>query len=164
MGTRAVVVGAAVAAAAAAIMTQAANLLIKPWEGLALKPYYDVGHVKTVCYGATASEQVNLNRTYTKDECGRILVAGLPKYYYGMISCIKSNKPIPISMQIAFTSTTFNIGIKGFCGSSMARLASAGDYKGACGALHMWNRAGGKVWPGLDNRRRAEYKLCMRDL
>lgn len=32
---------------------------------------------------------------------------------------------------------------------------------GACEEIRRWNRAGGKVLPGLVNRREAEYKTCM---
>lgn len=151
--------------AVAGILLQAAQF-IAPWEGFYPKPYYDVVHVKTVCYGATAAEHVDLNRTYTKAECEKMLADGLPKYYYGWIACVKppNGKPLPENMQIAFTSTVYNIGISGFCGSTMAKRVNAGDYKGACHALRMWDKAGGKVWDGLDNRRKAEEALCLKGL
>jgi len=44
----------------------------------------------------------------------------------------------------------------------MARKANAGDLRGACDALLLWNKAGGQVVRGLDRRRQAERALCLR--
>ena len=43
----------------------------------------------------------------------------------------------------------------------MSRRAMAGDLPGACDALLMWNKAGGKVVKGLTKRREAERALCL---
>lgn len=42
-----------------------------------------------------------------------------------------------------YVSMAYNIGAAGFCGSSIAARANAGDYVGACNAILLWKRAGG---------------------
>jgi len=42
----------------------------------------------------------------------------------------------------------------------MARHLNAGNIPSACNALLMWNKAGGRVVKGLDNRRKQERALC----
>lgn len=148
--------------AASGVVFTAAAALITPWEGIRTTPYYDVVGVKTVCVGATAAEDVDLNRTYTVAECKEMLVKSLPKYDDGIRRCIK--RDMPDSVRVAFISATYNIGIGGFCGSSMARHANAGNWKAACHALRNWNRGGGRVIKGLDNRRKAEEAYCLKGL
>ena len=60
----------------------------------------------------------------------------------------------------AYASLTYNIGGKAFCSSTLVRKLNAGDYAGACAEIPRWNRAGGKVIPGLDNRRAHERAVC----
>jgi len=151
----------AVGATSAAVMA-AAIALIQPWEGLFTKPYFDIVGVKTVCYGETAADGVDLNREYTKQECADMLRASLVKYDNGLKSCL--TRDITDGMHVAFLSATYNIGVAGFCGSSMARLSNAGDFKGACDALLKWNKAGGEEIKGLTNRRNAERRVCLKGI
>jgi lysozyme len=66
--------------------------------------------------------------------------------------------------RVAFVDVAFNIGVSAFCSSSMARKANAGDMVGACDALLLWNRAGGREVAGLTRRRERERELCRRGL
>lgn len=140
----------------------AAVALIQPWEGLYTKPYYDIVGVKTVCFGETAADGVDLNRSYTPAECRALLVKSLPKYDNGIKACV--HRPMPDSVHVAFISTAYNIGVRGFCNSTMAKRANAGDFRGACDALMHWDRAGGRVIKGLHNRRVAERSTCLKDV
>lgn len=146
----------AVGATSAALLA-AAVALITPWEGIFTNPYRDIVGVMTVCIGETDPKLVR--RSYTVQECKDMLSRSLVKYDEGMKACLL--RPIPDSMHVAFLSATYNIGVTGFCKSSMARYANAGQFKAACDALLMWNRAGGRVVKGLTNRRRAERKVCL---
>lgn len=145
--------GAAVLALSAA--------LISPWEGFYPKTYNDIVGVPTVCFGETEKEAVALGRVrpYTRKECEDMLAGSLRKYYDGMMACV--SKPMTQNMTVAFLSTTYNIGVGGFCKSSMARLVNAGKPREACDALMSWNRAGGRVVRGLTNRRAAERAKCL---
>jgi len=57
----------------------------------------------------------------------------------------------------------FNIGERAFRKSSVARLHNKGSYSEAGQAFALWNKAGGKVLPGLVRRRAAEAALYLRN-
>ncbi|WP_416365688.1 lysozyme [Sphingomonas aerolata] len=64
----------------------------------------------------------------------------------------------------AAISLAYNIGTGGYCGSTVDRRFDAGQWRAACDAFLLWNKAGGRVVNGLDRRRRAERDLCLKDL
>jgi lysozyme len=133
--------------------------LIKPWEGRELTPYYDIVGVLTWCDGETKGTP---KARYTDAECDSILAQSVQQYEAQIRPCLPADLPDP--MRGAFISTAYNIGSGAFCGSSMSRLAKAGDLRGACNALLAWNKAGGRVVKGLVNRRAAERALCLKGL
>jgi lysozyme len=59
----------------------------------------------------------------------------------------------------AMVSLAFNVGIGAFLRSSVLRLHLAGDHRRAAEAFGLWNKAGGKILPGLVRRRTAEANL-----
>lgn len=138
----------------------AAAAFVTPWEGIYTRPYNDIVGVRTVCIGETENIQ---ERKYSVDECKALLAQKLPRYYGEIAQCwgqdVENN--LTDNMRIAFVSGAYNFGSGAFCKSSMVRLLKAGDRRGACHALRLYNRAGGRVVKGLDNRRRAEEKLCL---
>jgi lysozyme len=152
-----------IAGSVGAILSAAA-MFISPWEGYFGHTYKDIVGVDTVCYGETDKPAVEegKRREFTKEECRQMLAKSLVKYDTGMKACLK--KPITDNMHVAFLSATYNIGIAGFCKSSMARLVNDGKPRQACDALLAWNKAGGKVVKGLDNRRKAERSLCLQGI
>lgn len=151
---------------ATAAVLVAAAVSVAGYEGLRTSPYLDVVGVRTVCFGETAADHVNTNRDYTPAECRKMLNASLKKYDAKMVKCLYHT--IPPSMQIAFISATYNIGVYAFCHSSMARRVNAGDLRGACNALLMWDKGvvhgRRRVVKGLKRRRESERKICLRDL
>lgn len=46
-------------------------------------------------------------------------------------------------------------------GSSVIKAHNRGDHQAAARAFSLWNKAGGKVWPGLTRRRAAEAALYL---
>lgn len=140
----------------------AAISLITFWEGISTKPYYDSVGVLTVCIGETAADGVNFKKNYTVQDCKDMLAKALVKYDEGLRACL--TKPITDNMHIAFLSATYNIGIEGFCHSSMARNVNAGRPQAACHSLRLWNKGGGRVIKGLDRRRAAEEAFCLKGL
>lgn len=132
------------------------------WEGLRLNAYRDVVGIPTVCFGETRN--VHMGDSYTREECEAMLGDGLKEFEAGMRACLRDPDKLPDGAYVAFLSASYNIGTKAFCGSSMARLANAGEIKAACDALLRWNRAGGREIAGLTNRRKAERELCLRGL
>lgn len=128
------------------------------WEGLRLTSYPDVVGVWTACYGET--KDIRPGQRFSKAECDETLIESLKTHENGMLRCL--TRPLPQDVQAAFLSLTYNIGVGAFCRSTAARLANAGDLKGACEAIKRFNKAGGVVWRGLTNRRAAEHKLCLK--
>jgi lysozyme len=61
----------------------------------------------------------------------------------------------------AIVSFTFNVGEGNLRRSTLLRKLNAGDIVGACNELPRWNKAGGRVLPGLVKRRAEERALCL---
>lgn len=61
----------------------------------------------------------------------------------------------------ACVSLTYNIGPEAFRKSTLVKLLNQGKYNQAAAQFARWNKAGGKVWPGLVRRRAAEAALFL---
>lgn len=142
------------AAAAAALLA-----FTPAQEGRVLKTYRDIGGVLTYCDGATENAQAG--RTYTPAECDSQLDRDLERHAAGIAKCVPMDR-LTDDQKVAFVDAAFNIGVPAFCGSSMARRANSGDMVGACDALLLWNRAGGREVAGLTKRRQRERELCLK--
>lgn len=134
--------------------------MVGAWEGLRLNAYSDVVGVPTICYGETKG--VRLGQHKTKPECDALFVQSLIGYEDGIIKCTK--RKIPDNARLAFISLAYNIGVGGFCHSSVAAKFNAGNLKGACDAMLLYDRAGGVPWIGLTRRRHAERDICLKDV
>jgi lysozyme len=159
---RAATTGAVTGAAATAGVLTAAALFVGPWEGERTEAYLDriaSPPVWTVCYGETRG--VRPGDRYTPEQCRAMLMAALADYQREINRCIPSLPQQPEGVQIALISWTYNVGPGAACSSTLARLANAGDWRGACDQLLRWNRAGGREVRGLTNRRAAEHRLCV---
>jgi lysozyme len=128
---------------------------------------FDPRGVNTVCYGHI--ENVHIGDTYTKIQCQKMLADDLPRYEKMVENCI--NVPMPGYRHAAILSFTYNIGggvpakngrpaHGGLCGSSVARYINAGQPEKGCDALLLYDKAAGRVLPGLVSRRKAERKMC----
>lgn len=156
MTRRAGLAGIIGAAAAAALL-----VLTPTFEGTKLTTYRDMGGVLTYCTGAT--ENAMWGKTYTPDQCRAQLDRDLERHAAGIARCVPMDR-LTNGQKVAFVDAAYNIGVAAFCGSSMARRANVGDMAGACDALLMWNKVGGKEVPGLTRRRQAERELCLKGL
>lgn len=132
------------------------------FEGLRLNAYRDVVGVPTVCYGETRG--IRMGMKFTKPECDEMLLKGLDEFAEGVEKCVPSAKTMPEKRYIAHVSLAYNIGVGGYCKSSIARLQNAGQTRAACDFFMKYNRAGGIVFPGLTRRREAERKMCLEGL
>jgi len=144
----------------AAVLALAVPLGVK-WEGLRTSPYRDVVGVWTVCVGETNVAM----RSYTQAECLAMHEAHLADYYAALLDCMPKLSMAPASVQAAFTDLAYNVGPQTVCRSkNTGGLLRAGLWRKACDALPSWNRAGGKVWQGLTNRREEARTLCLSGL
>lgn len=137
----------------------AALAMIGGYEGLRLYSYQDVIGVWTACYGETKG--IRSGMKFTKAECDDMFAKRLVEFETGMRACLKQPDAVPIKPYIAFLSLSYNIGIGGFCKSSVAAYANAGDYRAACNRIPAFNKAGGRVIRGLVVRRTDEQKYCL---
>ena len=145
-------VGGALASAALLISLP----FIAQWEGKRNDPYRDIVGVQTVCYGETNVPM----RRYTDAECTEMLSRSVAGYRDQVLRCTPVLAGHPVQLAAA-TSLAYNIGPAAYCRSTVDRRFDAGDFPGACEAFKRWNMAGGRVVPGLVNRRNQEYELCM---
>ena len=99
-----------------------------------------------------------MNSSMTRSEALTRLSESANEHAKGMVQCIKV--PITQGEYDAYTSFTYNIGVRAFCSSTLVKKLNAKDYDGACKELLKWNKAGGKVLPGLVKRRQQEYEEC----
>jgi lysozyme len=149
---------------AAIVGTVAAAVLLAftpAQEGRVLKTYRDIGGVLTYCDGAT--EHAQAGKTYTPAECDAQLDRDLQRHAAGIQPCLPWDR-LTDGQKVAFVDAAYNIGVPAFCGSSMARRAKAGDMAGACDALLLWDRVGGKEVLGLARRRQRERDICTKGL
>ena len=142
--------------AGSSIALTTAVAFIGSWEGLRTEAYRDVVGVWTVCYGETKG--VRPGDRYSKAQCDAMLAREIVAYEAALDRCLKT--PVPGAMKMALVSWTYNVGAGAACRSTLVRKANAGDLAGACDQLPRWNKAGGRVWGGLVNRRGAERAMC----
>jgi lysozyme len=100
---------------------------------------------------------------YTDAECEDMLAEGANDFASGVLKATPRLKDHPYQLAAA-SSLAYNIGLRNYASSTADKRFDAGDFKGGCAALTRWNRAGGKVVKGLQNRRQAEYRICMTGL
>jgi lysozyme len=130
---------------------------VGPWEGSEPVGYRDIVGVATACTGHTGPGVV-VGKRYTPEQCRAWFESDLGVAATGVDACIAP--PMKSYQWAAFTSLAFNIGVARFCRSTIARLANAGDWQGACKAIGLYVYAGGRKVQGLINRRGAEIALC----
>lgn len=143
--------------AATALVASASVLVgVAMHEGYSGTTYKDIGGVNTIGFGETKGVKEN-----QKTDPVRALVQlekSLDEHAKGMINCI--HVPISQGEYDAYLDFTYNVGVTNFCTSTLNRKLNQRDYDGACKELLKWNKAGGKVLPGLVKRRQEEYEKC----
>jgi lysozyme len=99
------------------------------------------------------------NRTWSRDEVDSILAKDVAKFERGVIRFI----PIKLSQNEfdALVSFSFNLGLGTLQRSTLRQALLRGDKNAAMQSLRKYNKAGGKVLRGLDNRRKDEEALFM---
>jgi lysozyme len=129
-------------------------------EGFRSRAYDDGVGVQTIGFGTTAG--VKKGDTITVERALIRLGQDVGRFEQEMRRCI-GDVPLYQHEWDAYVSLAYNIGYGGFCCSTIVKRLKQNppDYNEACQAILLWNKAGGKVWPGLVKRRQAEYRQCM---
>lgn len=130
--------------------------LIMRNEGCKLKAYLCPAGIWTIGYGCTGPDII-AGLVITQAQAERMLLdrlAGFCSAVTGMVKVKLSENQFS-----ALVSLAFNIGSGALSKSTLIRKLNAGDYDGAAAEFDKWNKAGGKVLPGLVIRRAAERHL-----
>jgi len=134
---------------------------IEQFEGLSLKAYDDGTGVITIGYGHTSAAglpRVYKGQTITKEQADAILASDLGKVEAQINKLVRV--PLNQNQYDALVSFHFNTGALGR--STALKRLNQGDYNGCADALLSYNRAGGRVLPGLTRRRQAERALFLK--
>ena len=149
-------------------ISPAGRQLIERNEGLRLTAYPDPatgGDPWTIGYGDTGPDVVS-GLTITKAEAERRLIVRLDREFGAAVNKAMGNVPTTQGQFDAMVSLAYNIGVgkpggRGFINSSICRHHAAGEYAQAADAFLLYNRAGGRVLPGLTRRRQEERALYL---
>lgn len=131
--------------------------LIKSFEGLRLLAYRDAVGVWTIGYGATRG--VKAGMSITQEQAERMLLNDVQRFEPEVERLVKV--PLTGNQWDALVSFTYNLGAANLEQSTLLRLLNHGDYAGTAEQFPRWNKAGGKVLPGLVRRREAERALFL---
>jgi lysozyme len=126
--------------------------LIKRFEGLSLKAYLCPARVWTIGYGTTRG--VRPGQVISEAEAEAMLRADVARFAQGVSERIQV--PVTQGMFDALVSFAYNVGLAAFGKSTLLRLLNESRYDLAAQQFARWNKAGGRVLPGLTKRRAAE--------
>lgn len=141
--------------AAALVLSAGGAAAIVHDEGNRAKVYLDPIGIPTVCAGHTATvKRADLGKTFTEAQCADLLKADTKVAQAAVGRLVKV--PISQGQYDALVSFTFNVGSGALQGSTLLRKLNAGDCRGAAKEFLKWDKAGGKVLPGLQTRRLRE--------
>lgn len=163
----------AISAAIAAALTFSTALAVK-WEvgaaDVPLRAYKPIPTDPwTICLGHTRG--VYEGMTATREQCDAWLMEDQLEANDAIDRCI--HWPLTSNVRGALIDATLNIGPKVVCGSTLQRLANAGDIRGACreltharnarGEARGWAYSAGQWMRGLFARRVDEAAICWPD-
>ena len=130
-------------------------------EGVRRKPYQCPAGLWTVGVGHLIGDGKSLpdswNRTFSLEEVYELLAKDVAKFERGV------SKLIPVQLSQSefdcLVSFSFNLGLGTLQRSTVRQALIRGDKIAAMESLRKYNKAGGKVLKGLDNRRKDEEAL-----
>lgn len=138
-------------------MYEKAIELIKKYEGFSARPYKCPAGVLTIGYGRTIDV-----RPYeiTTEEAETVWLSKYVKTIADQILALV-NVDLSNNQICALIDFVYNLGIGNFKSSTLLRKINQGDFSAAANELLRWNKAGGIVLKGLENRRIAERMLFL---
>jgi lysozyme len=143
-------------------MNDAGVALVKAFEGCKLTAYACPANVPTIGYGHTGPDVARTEigvKTITQEDADILLAEDLAIVEMRVRRLLLLE---PTSNQLAaLVSFAYNCGTHNLRESTLLRLFNTGDIQGAADQFPRWNKAGGKVIPGLIARRDAERRLFL---
>lgn len=142
--------------------------LIKPFEGYhrrlpdgRCKAYPDPGtggKPWTIGWGTTGPD-VQVGSVWTKEQAEAALDRELVGKTMGVLKLSPSLAKASDRRLAAIISFAYNCGLGNYRISTLKRRIDAGDWNGAAEEIVKWNKAAGRVLPGLTRRRVAEAAM-----
>ena len=146
----------------------AKETLVKPFEGCAkvlpdkmVKAYPDPGtkgHPWTIGYGSTGPN-VNQDTVWTMEQCEQELDHHLTYFTTNVLKMSPSLLKATPNQLAAVISWAYNCGLGNYRISTFKKRIDAGNWVGAREECVKWNKAAGRVLPGLTRRRLAEASM-----
>jgi lysozyme len=159
-------------------LSKAGAVMMHKYEGYRNRPYLCPAHIWTIGYGHVLyQEQIRLpmarvdkpvpmirkemplrledNRVWAKQETDDLFDADIASFERGVLRLV----PGVVGHQGRFdalVSFAYNVGLGNLQRSTVRIKANRGEWEEAADALLLWNKAGGKVFAGLDRRRKEE--------
>lgn len=131
---------------------------LKGFEGFRAAAYVPVKDDKlTIGYGFTAG--VKAGDTMTRAEADARFIEELAKYEYAVERA--THERCTQSQFDALVSLAYNIGIGALQKSTVLKAHNREDFAAAARAFALYNKSGGKVYPGLVKRRAAEAAMYL---
>ena len=129
--------------------------------------------IPTVCNGLTrhvTDTPIIVGERWTTEKCEREEARALEIHVQRpLLRCFK--RIPPQSVFDAASSHGWNFGVRKTCGSLAMQAWNRGDWALGCQRIYrsdagkpVWSYSGGRFYRGLQNRRQAEYRMCMRDV
>jgi lysozyme len=144
----------AVGAAVLSISVTGLAFLLRA-EGQVDRVYLDPVGIPTVCAGHTSSvSKTAVGTPFSATTCAELLRAdtAVAQSAVRRLVVVKLTQ----SQYDSLVSFVFNVGGGAFSRSTMLKKINSGDCHGAANEFKRYNRAGGKVLPGLTVRRSQE--------
>jgi lysozyme len=134
--------------------------LLKRFEGLRLRAYRCPAGVWTIGYGHTGAEVME-GLSIGQEQAEALLRADLRVFEAGLSRALGGAVTTPNQFS-ALVCLAYNIGLGACRASSVLRYHRNGKPHAAAQSFLLWNKAGGRVLPGLTRRRREEAELYAR--
>lgn len=133
--------------------------LIAEFEGFSSTPYRDPVGVWTIGYGSTKDVGPD-TPPITRAAARARMMREVDERYAAAIRALEL--PFNQNQFDALTSFVYNVGPGGVAPTTtVGKRLRARDWRGAADALLAWEKAGGRVLPGLTRRRQAERALFL---
>jgi GH24 family phage-related lysozyme (muramidase) len=147
--------------------SSACSALVQQFEGCAKKrpdgsfeAYPDPGSGGdpwTIGWGSTGAD-IKRGTVWSKQQCDDRFAQHLGQFAQGVAKAV-GDSPTSQQQFDAMVSFAYNVGLGNLQSSTLLKKHKAGDHAGAAAEFAKWNKAAGKVLPGLTRRRQAESQL-----
>lgn len=143
------------------MIPQAAIDIVEKFEGLRLRSYKCPAGIWTCGVGHTGPDVVE-GMVVSEDVAEEWLRVDLEESAKTVDRAVRV--PLNANERSALISFVFNLGSGAFTSSTLLKVLNMGDRLGAANQFLRWDKAGGKVLPGLTKRREAERALFLTEV